>query len=183
MPGMEYFAPERTLTSNGPPESPHRLPTSSSKPRRAMVTCTRSWSGCSRCARSCRQASVVIVNQGGTGRPTGSSPPGSPLSTRQVLLVHVTLTEAVHQRDHGDVLPRLFVVRPVLDGWTPAMTKRGLLRTGPPPRRHEGCWTGPSMVRGPSCLPATRSQEAIPRSAAWCRFLPSELVSGCGSRR
>jgi hypothetical protein len=69
IPGIENFAPDRTLTSSGSWRSPSRRSTESSRWRSAFVTCTRRSAGSLPTARYARHASVVIVNPGGTGSP------------------------------------------------------------------------------------------------------------------
>ena len=70
IPGMENCAPERTLTSSGSCRSPSRRPVLSSRCRSAIVTCTRRSPGSEPRERNSRQASVLMVNPGGTGRPS-----------------------------------------------------------------------------------------------------------------
>src|SRR6185312_17284590 len=70
IPGIENAAPDRTLTSSGSCRSPSRRPMVSSSWRSAIVTCTRSSPGSLPRDRYSRQASVVMVNPGGTGNPS-----------------------------------------------------------------------------------------------------------------
>ena len=69
MPGIENFAPLRTLTSSGSSGSPSDLPIASCSAARCVPA---SWSisgGAPPSRRNVRQASVVIVKPGGTGMP------------------------------------------------------------------------------------------------------------------
>ena len=68
MPGIEITAPDRTDTSSGSLRSPRRLPDRSSSVARCSATCSSSPAGPSS-RRYATQASVVIVNPSGTGRP------------------------------------------------------------------------------------------------------------------
>src|SRR5450830_273858 len=70
MPGIENFAPERTETSSGSLKSPRVRPSVSSSRRQAMVTSTRCSAASSPVVMYARQASVVMVNPGGTGSPS-----------------------------------------------------------------------------------------------------------------
>src|SRR3990172_2749170 len=71
IPGMLNFAPERTDTSSGFAGSPNRLPACSSTVCMRPRTSSISPSGTVRpLFIYCTQALVMIVNPGGTGRPT-----------------------------------------------------------------------------------------------------------------
>jgi hypothetical protein len=69
IPGIENFAPDRTLTSSGSSGWPSRLPMAFSSAVRCSLTSARSSAGSSPEARYTLQASVVIVKPGGTGSP------------------------------------------------------------------------------------------------------------------
>ena len=69
MPGIEITAPDRTDTSSGSLRSPRRLPDRFSSVARCSATCSSSPGGRPSSRRYATQASVVIVNPSGTGRP------------------------------------------------------------------------------------------------------------------
>ena len=70
MPGIENLAPERQETSSGFWASPKRLPVTDSTRSSASIAWSHMLSGkAPPCARYALQASVVIVNPGGTGTP------------------------------------------------------------------------------------------------------------------
>ena len=69
MPGIENFAPERTLTSSGSEWSPSFLPIEPSSVCRWVSTSSIIPSGKPPPARYVRQASVETVNPCGTGSP------------------------------------------------------------------------------------------------------------------
>ena len=69
MPGMENLAPDRTDTSSGSSGSPSRRPIAFSIASRCADTSPASSAGSLPVVRKVVQASVVIVNPGGTGRP------------------------------------------------------------------------------------------------------------------
>ncbi len=67
IPGMENLAPDRTDTSSGSPDWPSFLPIVSSSTARCSLTSSESSVGSRPDFRYARQASVVMVNPGGTG--------------------------------------------------------------------------------------------------------------------
>ena len=69
MPGIENFAPERTDTNNGFSGSPNFFPSSFSRFPSALCISASSESGIVPFFKNWRQAFVVIVNPGGTGKP------------------------------------------------------------------------------------------------------------------
>ncbi len=69
IPGMENFAPERTDTSSGSSGSPSVLPMAFSRVARCPSTSSHMPSGNPPLDRYVMQASVVMVNPGGTWRP------------------------------------------------------------------------------------------------------------------
>src|SRR6266566_2878784 len=70
MPGIENLAPDRTLTRSGLCESPKPLPVCRSRLLSAVSACSHMPGGnFPLLARYARQASVVMVNPGGTGIP------------------------------------------------------------------------------------------------------------------
>src|ERR1700693_3922109 len=69
MPGMENFAPERTLTSNGFSPLPSFCPCSCSRRARACSICRSTSPETPLVRMYSRQASVWMVKPGGTGRP------------------------------------------------------------------------------------------------------------------
>ncbi len=69
IPGMENFAPDRTDTSSGSSGSPSFLPRACSSAARCSLTSSASPSGALPSSMYARQASVLIVNPGGTGNP------------------------------------------------------------------------------------------------------------------
>ena len=69
IPGIENLAPLRTDTSKGSLGSPKVLPISRSRRAKCSLTSSRRPGGRTPVARKCRQASVVIVKPGGTGKP------------------------------------------------------------------------------------------------------------------
>ena len=70
IPGIENFAPDRTDTSSGSSAPPSTFPRSSSNAARCSATWSSRPSGTEPVARYARQASVLIVNPGGTGNPS-----------------------------------------------------------------------------------------------------------------
>ena len=69
MPGIENLAPERTETSRGFLASPNRRPIFFSSAFMCRETSSMTPSGRPPWRRCSLQASVVMVNPGGTGRP------------------------------------------------------------------------------------------------------------------
>ena len=70
IPGIEKAAPDRTETKSGSDSSPRRLPERCSKAARCCLTSSSIPPGKLPLAfRKARQASVVMVKPGGTGRP------------------------------------------------------------------------------------------------------------------
>src|SRR3954469_1839777 len=71
IPGIENAAPDRTDTSNGSVASPSCLPIFASRAESAAATSSMSPAGIAlSAAMYARHASVLIVNPGGTGRPS-----------------------------------------------------------------------------------------------------------------
>ena len=66
---MENFAPDRTETKSGFAGLPNSLPSSFSKFASAASNCAGRVSGIFSVTKNSRQASVVIVKPGGTGKP------------------------------------------------------------------------------------------------------------------
>ena len=69
MPGMENLAPDLTLTSSGSAGSPSCRPIFFSSCRRCSLTSSARPAGTAPSRRYWRQASVVMMKPGGTGRP------------------------------------------------------------------------------------------------------------------
>ena len=69
MPGIECLAPDRTETKSGLLASPKLFPTTFSRFAREIRIWSCSRDGTVPVVKYSRQASVVIVNPGGTGNP------------------------------------------------------------------------------------------------------------------